>query len=96
MLCKIFANDNLHPQLPVEEEYDLSDVDMDDFDKDELWAQTGKDHFQTVLFGSGLVRTLLPSPVDEWEARLPSYWNTPEKTQVGRLLPSSLSVTWGH
>lgn len=37
MLCKIFANDNLHPQLPVEEEYDLSDVDMDDdFDKDEL------------------------------------------------------------
>lgn len=37
MLCKIFANDNLHLQLPVEEEYDLSDVDMDDdFDKDEL------------------------------------------------------------
>lgn len=37
MLCVISANANLHPQLPEEEEYDLSDVDMDeDFDKDEL------------------------------------------------------------
>lgn len=37
MLCRRSAHANLHPQLPEEEEYDLSDVDMDeDFDKDEL------------------------------------------------------------
>lgn len=37
MLRMTSANANLHPQLPEEEEYDLSDVDMDeDFDKDEL------------------------------------------------------------
>lgn len=82
----------------MEEEYDLSDVDLDeDFGKDELWDQTGKDLFQTVL--SGLVLTRLPSPVAEWEARLPTYWNTPEKTWVGQLLlpvPSSLSVSGGH
>lgn len=31
------------PQLPVEDEYDLSDVDLDDnIDKDELWALMGE------------------------------------------------------
>lgn len=71
------------PQLPEEEDYDLSDVDLDYDDKDELWAQTGRDLIQIGLVESGLVwscATRLPSPVDEWEARLPSYWNTPEKT----------------
>lgn len=40
----------------MEEDYDLSDVDLDDdFEKDELWAQMGRDLSQTYLFGSGLV-----------------------------------------
>ena len=33
----IEAWDGKDGELPVEEEYDLSDVELDDLDKDELW-----------------------------------------------------------
>lgn len=68
----------------MEEEYDFSDVDLDEvFDKDELWGQIGKDLFQTVLFGSALVLTRLPSPVDEWEDRFAQFLKYSWKDMCG-------------
>lgn len=49
-------------KLPVEEDYDLSDVELDDF-KDELWVQMGQDWSRLSAFGlvwSGPVRSTSP------------------------------------
>ena len=81
-------------QLPEEEDYDLSDVDLDDdLEKDELWAQMGRDLIQTATVLSGQVWscvTRLPSPVDEWGclvAQLLKYsrkdtWETPAVSHI--------------